>query len=72
MRTKILELLEDEYSALDVMTINDRLNLKTVDELKELQYELDLLVSEHIVYFTNKNRYIFYSHNPRGKQMFKQ
>ncbi len=64
MRTKILELLEDEYSALDVMTINDRLNLKTVDELKELQYELDLLVSEHIVYFTNKNRYILFTKCP--------
>lgn len=58
MREKILELLENEYSALEIMTINDKLGLTSVEELQSLEYELDLLIKDHIVYFTNKNRYI--------------
>lgn len=68
MRDKILELLEGEFSALDVMTINDKLGLTSVDELRDLEYELDLLVKDQIVYLTNKNRYILYSKCPDFKK----
>lgn len=64
MRENILKLLENEYSALDTMTINDKLGLTSVDELRSLEYELDLLVKDQIVYFTNKKKYILYSKCP--------
>lgn len=68
MREKILELLEGEFSALDIITINDRLGLTSVEDLETLTRELDLLVSDEIVYLTNKNRYILYSKCPDFKK----
>lgn len=68
MRDKILELLENEYSALELMTINDKLGLTSVEDLQRLEYELDLLIKEHIVYFTNKNRYILLEKCPDFKK----
>lgn len=68
MRENILNLLEGEFSALDLMTINDKLGLTSVDDLTTLEYELDLLVKDQIVYLTNKNRYILYSKCPDFKK----
>lgn len=68
MRDEILELLDGEFSALDVITINDKLGLTSVDDLRTLEYELDLLVKDEIVYLTNKNRYILYSKCPDFKK----
>ena len=68
MRESILELLENEYSALDLMTINDKMGLTSVEDLTTLTYELDMLVKDQIVYLTNKNRYILYSKCPDFKK----
>lgn len=68
MKDKILELLEHEYSALDIMTINDKLGCTTVEELQEIEYELDILTKELVVYLTNKNRYILYNNCPDFKK----
>ena len=68
MRENILELLDKEFSALDLMTINDKLGLSSVDDLTTLEYELNLLVKDQIVYLTNKNKYILYSKCPDFKK----
>ena len=49
MKDEILNLLKDEYDALDVMTIYDRLNLKNTEELGTLQNYLYELNSCHIL-----------------------
>ena len=60
MKDEILNLLKDEYDALDVMTIYDRLNLKNTEELSTLQNYLYELVDEMVLYQTKKNKYILY------------
>ena len=52
MKDRIIELLENEYDALDVISINDKLGLTSVDELRELQGYLDELVQDLVVYQT--------------------
>lgn len=61
MYQRVIDLLENENDALDLMTINDRLGLTSVDELKELQSILDGLVKDLTVYQTKKNKYILYT-----------
>ncbi|MCH5166768.1 MAG: ribonuclease R [Erysipelotrichales bacterium] len=68
MKERLLELLENEFSALDIMTINDKLGCTTVEELQEIEYELDILTKELVVYLTNKNKYILYSKCPDFKK----
>ena len=36
MKERLLEILQNEYSALDVMTIADKLGLKTPEEVSSL------------------------------------
>ena len=68
MKDEILNLLKEEYDALDVMTIYDRLNLKTTDELGTLQNYLYELVDEMVLYQTKKNKYIMYEKCPNFKK----
>ena len=68
MKNEILNLLKDEYDALDVMTIYDRLNLKTTEELGTLQNYLYELVDEMVLYQTKKNKYILYDKCPNFKK----
>lgn len=68
VKKRILDLLESEFSAIDLMTINDRLGLETVDELKELQTSLNELVDSLDVYLTKKNKYILYSKCPNFRK----
>ena len=58
MKEKILEVLDDKYEALDLITINDLLNLKTPEELHELEGSLNELVADYTIYLTNKHKYI--------------
>ena len=67
MKKQILDALKDKLDALDIITINDLLNLKTSDELKELQIELDKLIKEHIIFKTKKENYILYKNLPNIK-----
>jgi len=58
MKEDIIKILDKVYEAKDLIEINDLLNLKTPQELNELQKSLDDLVNEYIMYLTKKNRYI--------------
>lgn len=58
MQNKIIEYLEKYDKAEDIISINDALELKTADELKRLQDELDKLVKTGIVHETKKKKYI--------------
>ncbi|MDD2409273.1 MAG: ribonuclease R [Bacilli bacterium] len=60
MKTEIIKVLNDKKDALDIIVINDLLYLKTSEELKDLQTELDNLIKEHILYKTKKDKYILY------------
>lgn len=68
MKEKITLLLENEYDALDIITINDKLGLTSVDELRELQVCLEELVKELVVYQTKKNKFILYTKCPNFKK----
>ena len=41
MKERIVELLNTEYDALDIMAINDRLGLTSVEDLRNLLVVLD-------------------------------
>ena len=58
MKDRIIDVLNDKYEAIDIMQINDLLDLKTADELSELQIALDSLVNDYQIYLTKRNKYI--------------
>ena len=58
MRNNIIDFLSKALKAEDIITINDALNLKNSEELKNLQNELNNLVKEGIVHETKKNKYM--------------
>ena len=64
MKEKIVELLKNIHEAKEVIEINDLLGLTTSDELRELQETLDLLVSEYVVFYTKKGKYILLNNCP--------
>ena len=63
MEDRILELLNKENASYEVNDIFNMLNLKTVDEFKELIKELNRLEDELKVYRTNKNKYIIFKNS---------
>ena len=67
MKEKVLNFLNTQYDALDIMAINDALGLTTPDELAELITTLNELVSDLVVYETKKKKYILYSKCPNFK-----
>ena len=54
MKEKIVEILTDNTS-LTIMDINNLLSLETLDEYKTLQNNLDELVSDGIIYYSDNN-----------------
>ncbi len=64
MRENILNLLKGIHEAKELIDINDLLGLKTSDELRELQEELNKLVDEYIVFYTKKGKYILLDNCP--------
>lgn len=68
MKEQVLNILENEFDALDIMAINDRLGLTTVEELRDLQFAIDELVKELVVYQTKKNKYILYTKCPNFRK----
>ena len=58
MKQRVIKVLDKIESAIDIIQINDLLELKTADELKELANVLKELEQEGIVHITKKNRYI--------------
>lgn len=67
MRELILEKLDKVLDAMDIIVINDLLNLKTADELRELQEELAKLEQEFIVYRTKKDKFLLIKNMPNMK-----
>ena len=68
MKERLLELLQNEYSALDVMTIADKLGLKTPEEVSDLQDVLEECTKEFTIYLTKKNKYILYVNCPNFRK----
>ena len=62
MENRILEYLETISSAKDIIEINDALELKTVEELHELQESLNKLVIDGKVHETKKQKYLLMKH----------
>ena len=58
MRDKIINVLKNSDRALDIYELKDKLNLNTVDELKELSDELRKLEDDVIIYHSNKDKYM--------------
>ena len=55
MKERIIELL-NENTSLTIMEINDKLLLNTIGEYQRLQSELDELVSDGILYYSEKKK----------------
>ena len=58
MKSRILEYLEKNDVAKDIIEINDFLGLRTAEELNKLQEELDDLVKKGEVHETRKKKYL--------------
>ncbi len=63
MEDKIMELLKAENKSYEMDEIYNILNLKTVDDFKELIKTLNRLEDELKVYRTNKNRYMLFNNS---------
>lgn len=69
MKERIIELLNDNIS-LTIMDINDKLSLKTIEEYQRLENILNELVSDGILYYSErKNKYLLLenSHLVKGE-----
>ncbi len=55
MKERIIELL-NENTSLTIMEINDKLLLNTIEEYQRLQSELDELISDGILYYSEKKK----------------
>lgn len=58
MREKILTILKENDSALSIYEIQDKLNIDSVDEVRDLSETLKILEDEVIVYHSNKDKYL--------------
>ena len=68
MNEKVVEVLKESDKALNIYEIQDRLGIKEVDEIKELQECLNNLEKDATIYHSNKDRYMMLedSHLHRG------
>lgn len=55
MKERIIEKLT-ENTSLTIMDLNNSLGLETIDEYQRLQSELDILVSDGIIYYSDKKK----------------
>ena len=67
MRDEILRVMDNVHEAKEAIVINDMLGLTTASEYRELLDELEKLVSEYIMFFTKKNKYILLKNCPSLK-----
>ncbi len=58
MKENILNILKNSDGALDIYALQDKLNLKTVEETRELSDELRELEADVLIYNTNKGKYM--------------
>ncbi|MDD6879399.1 MAG: ribonuclease R [bacterium] len=71
MRDKILQLLESSNKALSLMEIDSLLDIKTVEDTKELSTILRELEDDFQIYCSNKGRYMLLSKSNLRKGIFK-
>ena len=64
MKEQILDVLKDIHEAKTLIEINDLLGLKTADELKELQKNMEELVNNFLVFKTKKDKYLLMKNCP--------
>lgn len=55
MKEQIIEILK-ENSSLTIIELNDKLHLSTIEDYQELELILNELVSEGILYYSDKKR----------------
>ena len=67
MKDNILEILKNSNKALTVEEIDDRLNIKSIEETKEFLSLLNELEEEGEVYHSNKNKYMIFNNGPLKK-----
>ena len=69
MREEIIKLLKESDKALSIFELNDKLGLKTKEQLQELLKELQELINEMKIYHTNKDKYMIFenSHLKTGR-----
>ncbi len=58
MDEKVVEILEKKDKALTIFELQEILDLKTVEEIQELQKVLEKMVDEAVLYHSNKDRYM--------------
>ena len=64
MKDKIIDYLQDEKRALEVIDIYNLLGLKTIDELNDIKKELEDMESQGLIFKTNKGKYILFQNCP--------
>ena len=64
MKDKIIDKLQDEKRALEVIDIYNLLGLDTVDELNDVKNELEEMESQGLIFKTNKGKYILFENCP--------
>ena len=64
MKEKILDSLKNVHEAKTLIEINDLLNLTTVEEYRELQKNIEELVSEYQIFRTKKDKYLLMKNCP--------
>ena len=67
MKDRILEILNNSNKALTVEEIDDRLNIKSIEETKEFLSLLNELEEEGEIYHSNKNKYMIFNNGPLKK-----
>ena len=67
MEEKILDLLNRKNKALSIEELNHLLELKTVEEFRELEDTINKMCCEYTIYRTNKNRYMTFDRSPLKK-----
>ena len=63
MEDRIINILSEENSALDVHEIENKLGFSTVEELKELLKELNKMENEYKIYRTKKDKYMLFNNS---------
>lgn len=64
MREKIIDCLQDEKRALEVIEIYNLLGFDKVDDINEIKNELELMEQEGQIFKTNKGKYILFNNCP--------
>jgi len=58
LREDIISVLNNSEKAIDIFELQDELNIKSVEETKQLAEELEKLEDEVVIYHTNKDKYM--------------